>query len=183
VSFHVLAPAVGRLPPGRNRNQYGESSLDWNPFVGEAPETLGLRMAEMARLLGYEPTLVALDDDEIELPGNDQPTGPAILLVDPWALEHPKWRDRLHDFDRQDSPWVSVLVAWDLDEAQTAGARHRLLEQLNTTLESRFRHRRPGLHLDANVTSGLRDLGRALPTVLQESTRRYLRWISERQAP
>jgi hypothetical protein len=75
------------------------------------------------------------------------------------------------------------MAAWDPGDPQTASARDRLLDQLNAVLESRFRHRRPGLQLDADVAPTLRDLGRALPTVLQESTRRFLRWSGDHAPP
>jgi FxsC-like protein len=183
VSIHVLAPVIGRMPAGRDRDQYGATSLDWNPFLDEETEGLGRRMETMAGDLGYRPVLTAMDDAILDLPGGGPPTGPAILLVDPWALDHPKWRDQLHEFDQLDRPWVSVMAAWDLNDQQTAHARHRLLRQLNSTLESRFQRRRPGLHLDAHVASTLANLGRTFPIVLQEATRRYLRWMSGRWRP
>jgi FxsC-like protein len=183
VSVHVLAPDLSRLPVGRERGQYGATSLHWTPYLGEAPEGLGSRVETMARHLGYQPTLAAADDIEEDVCGRDPPSGPAILLLDPWALEHAKWRDQLEAFDRQERPWVTVMAAWNLNDPQTGRTQQHLLHQLNATLERRFRRRRPGLHLDADVAASLQDVGRALPTVLQESTRRYLRWMSRSPDP
>jgi FxsC-like protein len=98
-----------------------------------------------------------------------------VLLIDPWVLDNPKWRDRLLEFDRSERTWVSVLVAWNTGDPQTDRNRQRLLDQLNNTLENRFRRRRPGLQLNAHVTASLEDVATALPAVLQEAMHRWLR--------
>jgi FxsC-like protein len=178
VSIHVLAPDLSRLPVGRDQDQYGATPLHWSPYRQEASEGLGSHIENAAQHLGYRPTLTSVDDVELDVYGRDPPSGPAILLIDPWALEQGKWRDQLQEFDRQDRPWVTVMAAWNRDDPQTARVRQHLFDQLNTTLDRRYRSRRPGLHLDADIAASLSDIARVLPSVLQESTRRYLRWIS-----
>jgi FxsC-like protein len=178
VHIGVLAPDLGRLPTGRDRGQYGNDPLQWNPYVSDASEGLGSRMKLMAHQLGYRPTLSAVNDVELDLCSATAPTSPVILLLDPWALEVVAWRDQLVEFDRQDRPWITVMAAWNAEDPQTARDSGRLLKQLDATLESRFQRRRPGLRLDAKVAPTLQGFGRMLPTVLQEATRRYVRWIN-----
>jgi FxsC-like protein len=180
VSIHVLAPDLGRLPLGRDPNQYGTTATHWSPYP-EAPEGLGARVASMARHIDYRPSLAPVDDVELDVCGHDSQAGPAILLLDPWALEQAKWRDQLEEFDRQDRPWVTVLAAWNLDDPQTSRARRHLLDQLHATLRRRYHQRRPGLQLDVDIATSLLDVGGALPPALQESSQQFGRWRNQRR--
>jgi FxsC-like protein len=175
LGLRVLAPTTGRLPAGRDDAQYGPTPLAWNPYRDETPNGLIKHMVDIAKNLGYEPDVTAFDGAPDDLMGELPVGGPEVLLVDPWALDDPQWRDRLRDFDGADMPWVGVVAAWDIDDPQTWRAQERLLDQLHATLHRRFARRRPGLRLDAGVASTLDDFGRAVSTVIQEAATQFLR--------
>jgi FxsC-like protein len=180
LELHVLAPYKDHVPNGRDASQYGDSALQWRLYERRRDEDLARRMTKVARNLGYEPTLSAFDASSGRLLGTEPPTGPAVLVVDPWALDDDDWCQRLHRFDALAKPWVGVVVAWDLLDPQTAQNQDRLLALVNDTLPRRFRRRRIGLQLSAGVTATADEFGRALSAVVQESASRYLRHVMTR---
>jgi FxsC-like protein len=167
----VVAPARDRLPPRRQPDQYGDSALDWNPYPREATDGLDRHLAQLARNLQYEPVLTSFDDAG----GDDATAGPAVVVVDPWALDDPAWRSRLADFDFERRPGVGVVAAWDLADPETAAAQDRLTAQLRQTVPHRFARQGIGLQLDAGVASSLVELDRALSRVVQDAAIRYLK--------
>lgn len=175
LGLYLLAPTTGRLPAGRDGSQYGETSLEWNPYLQETQNNIVKHMADIAANLGYSPVPSTFDHALDHMLRNDPVDGPAVLVVDPWALDNPDWRDDLRAFDGRDSPWVGVVVAWDLKDQQTLDEQQRLLNQLNDTLTHRFARRRIALRLDAGIASTLTDFGRTLSAIIQEAATQYLR--------
>jgi FxsC-like protein len=172
---YLLAPTRDRRPAQVEADRYGATSLDWNPYGAEASDGLRRHLERLAANLRYEPELLSFDEvaDELVAPGS--PPCPAVLVIDPWALDDPKWRDQLIEFDRLDNPWVGVVAAWNLDELHTAREQDRLRQQLSATLPHRFARRLPGARLDAGIASSLSELERALSRVAQDAAIRYLR--------
>lgn len=175
LGLYLLAPTTRRLPAGRDRSQYGETALAWKPYAHETPKDLARHMADIAKNLGYRPVPSTFDAALDVLLRREPVDGPAVLVVDPWALDDPDWRAALREFDSRDSPWVGVVVAWDLKDQQTQDEQQRLLDQLNDTLDHRFASRRIALRLDAGIASTLADFGRALSAIVQEAATQYLR--------
>lgn len=176
LGIHVLAPTTSRLPPGRSAHQYGPSGLDWHPFRDDGTGTLAQHLTEVARNLGYRPTVTSFEDDTGALLGPGRPAGPGVLVLDPWALDDPAWRAQAAQFDRSERPWIGVVVAWNLHDAETTRERERLLRQVDETLERRFRRRRVTLLLDAGVAPSLPDAGRAMAAVVHDVAVQYLRY-------
>jgi FxsC-like protein len=175
LGLYLLAPTTGRLPAGRYASQYGETALEWNPYSQETPNNLVKHMADIATNLGYSPAPIAFDAALDHMLRNDPVNGPAVLVVDPWALDDPDWRAGLRAFDRRDCPWVGIVVAWDFKDQQTQDEQQRLIDQLNDTLAHRFAQRRIALRLDAGIASTLTDFGRTLSAIVQEAATQYLR--------
>jgi FxsC-like protein len=175
LGLHVLAPTLSRLPKGRDDAQYGTTSLEWNPYRHETSKDLAQHMVDIARNLGYQPRPSTFDDGLHDLSRSEPGDGPAVLVVDPWALEDRDWRAQLAELDKRDIPWVGVVVAWNLRDPQTNRDQQRLLEQVHATLDHRFARRRIALRLDAGVAATIADFGRALSAIVQEAATQYLR--------
>jgi FxsC-like protein len=172
---YVLAPTTDRLPPGREPDQYGAKSLDWNPYRRKIREGLTGLIRRVVQNLEYNLEILPCDRRDDQRPLEVTPPSPGILLIDPWALDDPEWRSWLEAFDRQGPSWIGVVVAWDPDDQQTAAARERLKLQLNTTLKRRFSSRPTALRVDAGIAEGPADLSRALSVVLNDSAGRFRR--------
>jgi FxsC-like protein len=174
LDVYLLAPTRTRVPSGRELDQYGETATDWNPYQKESGTTLARHAEELARKLGYAPRVSTFAASADEVLGGRAPTAPAVLVIDPWALDDEAWRAQLAAFDRLRRPWVGIVAAWNPADAQTAAATTRLRAQLDDTLTRRFKNRRLALHLDAGIASTLGDFATALSNVVTEAAIQYL---------
>ena len=125
------------------------------------------------------PHLVPFEDGAAELFDSAPPSGPALLLIDLWAVADDEWRGALKRFDALDKPWIGVIVACNRDDPQTIEAWNRLTKLLYTTLSRRFHRRQPGAHLDAQPAGSLDEFGRSVRRVLQDAAVRYLNWSGD----
>lgn len=133
----VLAPDIHHLPAGRSDTKYGPNPRDWQPFSDTFGSPLAERTAELARNLGFAPTVCTFDQAEPVLMGRQQPTGPWVLILDPWILHDRGAADRLRAFDDLDLPWVTVLTPL-ADDQQTRDHQGELAALLRTALPRRL---------------------------------------------
>lgn len=158
----LLAPTLGR-PPGASRPRYGERITDWAPFPAEGPARLVDSLVVLARSKGWEPEVVPFSDTDPRLFGPVEPDRQVILVVDPRALDDPRWCAALERFDALDTPWAGVVaVTSPGSTAQEQKEQARLRDQLFRVLNRKFARRSPSLRIDAPISTSLRSFDLAL---------------------
>jgi FxsC-like protein len=126
------------------QNYYGKGSeVDWMPYAPNEPEPVGL----IAQSVAMEKRLIA---DWIPVgPGliqllerAESDNSVAIMIVDPWIVRHPQYRDILREFDRFQFRNCVVLIPWNKSDQKTQAARNSLLELLRNVLSRNFEGRK-----------------------------------------
>jgi FxsC-like protein len=171
----VVAPSRDDLPKDRDLSYYGPAVLDWNPFPQEAVRPLGTHAAEIARALSYRPVVGDLLQDAAELLGDGAPPGPQVLLIDPWAVLRPEYRDLLRRLDQMNKPWVQVLVVWNQGDEQMRADTKRLREGLDDALPRWLDRSRATSVAAARGVSSRKEFGLVFPSVIATAGRHYLR--------
>lgn len=179
----VVAPSRDELPSGRDPAYYGKDISEWNPYRQDSMRSLADHAAELARSLSYTPEVGDLFRHEAGLVGVDRPSGPEVLLVDPWAAVQPECRDILHRLDSMDKPWVQVIVVWNQQDAQMQTDTERLRGALDAALPRKLREGRATSALAVRGVPSLEDFGIVLPTVIAAAGRHYLRSASANLPP
>lgn len=156
----LLAPADGR-PPDAHGPQYGRRATDWTPFAGDSAAPLAQVLVELARDKGWEPEVLAFDAADELLFGTGEPACQTVLVVDPRALDDPRWRSALKRLDRLVKPWIGIVVAWD-PAGLAASEQARLREQLRRVLNRKFTRRSPSLRVNAPIATSLQSFDLAL---------------------
>lgn len=146
----VLACDKRSVPEGRSDQSYGKTSLDWWPYHGQPPARgIGWHAMELARQLGLEPTLHALDavdDGGIDqTAASDQVEGAGLLIMDRWALRDPQRRSIAERFDRSGPSWVGLLEPWCRDDPECVEERDALRGLADTVLSRKRRRPRLGV--------------------------------------
>ncbi|MFG3289392.1 FxsC protein [Streptomyces sp. NPDC048179] len=120
VEVFLAAGVADELPEGRHRAEYyGRSPREWTPYHPPKDPTLARRAQQVIMESGPYTSSVEIVDAELssrldESMANNQTS---ILLVDPWAVRNPAYRDVLADYDGQNRPATGVLVpCHDSDE-------------------------------------------------------------------
>jgi len=111
----VLAPDRDRLPVARAATTYGESALDWRPFIDGPTVSAAAFAANIAERLGLparpidvERSVAAFDD------------APGLLLIDPWIAATDAGRARLGTVLSGLRRWVAALVVSDRRDPEYA---------------------------------------------------------------
>ena len=181
----VAAPRGDELPPGRDRGYYGSDFSEWNPYRGGGPYTggsvrpLAAHAADVARNLSYTPQLGDLFQHDAGLVGREPPSGPEVLLIDPWAVMLPEYRDILQKLDSMDRPWVRVIVVWSQYDDQMRAQSDQLAAALGNALPNKLREGRAASSSAVRGIRSVEEFGRVLPRVLTEAGRAYLRTTSD----
>jgi FxsC-like protein len=153
----VVAPSRDELPSGRDASYYGKDISEWNPYRQDSMRSLADHAAELARSLSYTPEVGDLFRHEAGLVGADRPSGPEVLLVDPWAAVQPECRDILRRLDSLDKPWVQVIVVWNQQDAQMQTDTERLRSALDAALPRKLREGRATSALAVRGVPSLED--------------------------
>lgn len=77
-----------------------------------------------------------------ELLGSDRPSGPEVLLIDPWAAMQPECREVLRRLDPLDKPWVQVVVVWNRQDTQLQADAEKVRSALEAVLPRTLREGR-----------------------------------------
>lgn len=118
----VVAPQRGELPRERKETaHYGLSAQAWNPYAASpgssiADEAVNLAWQHRDR---FRAEVGDLGQHKADLLSGRPASGPQILIVDPWALLLPHYRDVLQRFDALDSPWVQVMILLSDNDAES----------------------------------------------------------------
>ncbi|MFF7987930.1 FxsC protein [Streptomyces sp. NPDC007901] len=123
VRVFVAAGTTNALPEGRNRLEYyGRSPLEWTPYYPPKHPTIALRAQRVIAEAGYTSSFEIVDEHLSsrldETMTNNQTS---ILLVDPWAVRTPAYRNALADFDAHNRPATVVLVPYDGRDEESGG--------------------------------------------------------------
>jgi FxsC-like protein len=176
----VVAPGSDDLPRGRDLAYYGEEVREWNPYREDSVRSLADYAAELATSLSYTPDVGDLYRHEAALLGGDLPSGPEVLLIDPWAVLNPECRDMLRRLDALDNPWVQVVVVWNQQDAQMQVDGQQIRAALEGALPRKLREGRATSALAVRGVPSLEDFSVVLPTVIAAASRHYLRTVSAR---
>ena len=139
--------------------------------------------AELARSLSYTPEVGDLYRHEDGLVGTEPPSGPEVLLIDPWAAMQRDCRDILRRLDSMDSSWVQVVVVWNQQDTQMRTDADRIRAALDAALPRKLREGRATSALAVRGVPSLEDFGMVLPAVIAAAARHYLRIASAPLAP
>lgn len=176
----VVAPSKEELPDDRDASYYGTDILAWNPYGEDSVRPLADHAAELARSLSYTPEVGDLFRHEARLVGREPPSGPEVLLIDPWAAMLPECREILQQLDSMDNPWVQVIVMWNQKDAQMRTERERVKEALDSVLPRKLREGRATSASAVRGVPTLEEFSMVLPQVIAEAGRHYLRIASTR---
>jgi FxsC-like protein len=176
----IVAPSRDELPVGRDASYYGQDVSEWNPYRQDSVRALADHAAELARSLSYTPDVGDLYRHEAELLGAEPPSGPEVLLIDPWAVLQPECREMLRSLDSVDKPWVQVVVVWNQKDAQMRAEAPQIRSALDAALPRKLKEGRATSALAVRGVPSLEDFGMVLPTVIAAAGRHYLRSASAR---
>jgi FxsC-like protein len=174
----VVAPRKDELPADRDPQYYGNDADDWNPYRGGSMRSLAEHAADLARSLSYTPEIGDLFQHEAKLLRQEPPSGPEVLLIDPWAVTQAECRDLLRRIDALDKPWVQIIVVWNQEDAQMGANAAKLRASLEAALPRKLREGRATSALAIRGVPSLEDFGIVLSTVIAAAGRHYLRHMS-----
>jgi FxsC-like protein len=174
----VVAPRRDELPVDRDPAYYGRDVRDWNPYREGSMRSLADHAADLARSLSYTPEVGDLYEHEAELLGGEPPSGPEVLLIDPWAAMQSEGQDVLRRLDPLDKPWVQIVVVWNLQDAQLQADADKARGALEAVLPRMLREGRATSALAVRGVPSLEDFSKVLPTVIAAAGRHYLRYAS-----
>jgi FxsC-like protein len=174
----VVAPHKDELPEGRDHSYYGSDVREWNPYRGDSVCSLAAHAADLARGLSYTPVISDLDRHGAELTSDYPPAGPEVLLIDPWSVLRPEYREILRRLDSMDKPWVQVIIVWNPRDAQLATHEQRIKSALGDALPRKLREGRAASASAVRGVPSLEDFGMVLPAVIAAAGRHYLRLAS-----
>jgi FxsC-like protein len=176
----VVAQSSDELSNGRDPAYYGTEVREWNPYRQSSVRSLADHAVELARSLSYTPDVGNLYLHEAELLGSEPPSGPQVLLIDPWAVLQPECQEMLHRLDQLNTPWVQVVVVWNSQDPQLREDGDKLRAALDVALPRKLREGRATSALAVRGVPSLEDFGMVLPSVIAAAGRHYLRFASDR---
>jgi FxsC-like protein len=179
----VVAPSRDELPADRDRSYYGKDIHEWNPYRQDSMRSLADHASELAKSLSYTPEVGDLYQHEAGLVGTEPPSGPEVLLIDPWSVMQPECRDILRRLDAMDKPWVQVMVVWNQQDSQMQADTEQLRAALDAALPRKLREGRATSALAVRGVPSLEDFGMVLPAVIAAAGRHYLRSASAHLPP
>jgi FxsC-like protein len=174
----VVSQRKDELSADRDPTYYGRYVRDWNPYHGGSQRSLADHAADLARSLSYTPDVGDLYEHEAALLGGEPPSGPEVLLIDPWAVLQLECRDMLRRLDPLDKPWVQVVVVWNQQDVQLQTDADKIRAALEAALPRTLKEGRATSALAVRGVPSLEDFSTVLPTVIAAAGRHYLRYAS-----
>jgi len=152
VHISVFAYHHEELPPQRSASWYGERRTDWQPFRRESSRPLADDAADVARNMGFQPTVHEFEDHAETLLTADRPAAPSVLLVDRWAFLDPQRSDTVRRLDRRNLGSVAIMEPWNRTDQQCRD-NERMLNELGDGIlsTSRAGRQRPSLRDEGTV--------------------------------
>lgn len=172
----IVAPHADALPDGRvDASPYGQTARDWNPYGSDSVQRpIADHAAALARGLGYRVEVGDLYQHEAELLTSGPPSGPQILIIDPWALMLPRCQQLLQQLDALDTPWVQAVIPWNR-EGETLQAEGKLRVALETTIARKLADVRVTSSRAVHGVPTLDEFSMVLPKLILTAVKQYLR--------
>lgn len=172
----VVAPHVDAMPDGRvDSSAYGPTARHWNPYGSDSVHRpIADHAADLARSLGYRVEVGDLFQHEAELLTSGPPSGPQILIIDPWALLLPRCQQILQQLDALDTPWVQAVVPWNR-EGESMEAEGKLRVALDTTIARKLAEVRVTSSRAVHGVPTLDEFSSVLPRLILTAVKQYLR--------
>jgi FxsC-like protein len=172
----IVAPQRDGLPDGRlDASPYGQTARDWNPYNSDSVRRpIADHAAALARGLGYRVEVGDLYQHEAELVTSGPPSGPQILIIDPWALMLPRCQQLLQQLDALDTPWVQAVIPWNRD-GETVVAQDQLRVALDATIAHKLAEVRVTSWLAGHGVPTLDEFSVVLPRLILTAVKQYLR--------
>ena len=174
----VVAPRLDELPESRDPSYYGREAREWNPYREASVRSLADHAADLARSLSYTPDVGDLYRHEAELLGGERPSGPEVLLIDPWAVIQLECREST-------AAARPAGQAMGPSRGRVESARHPASGGCGkgpvSARGSTAAHAQGGacdIGASRPGRSSLEDFGTVLPTVIAAASRQYLRSAS-----
>ena len=174
----VVAPRRDELHADRDPLYYGTNVRNWNPYHEGSLRSLADHAADLARSLSYTPYVGDLYEHEAQLLSGEPPSGPEVLLIDPWAAMQSECQEMLRRLDPLDKPWVQVVVVWNQQDTQLQTDAEKIRAALEAVLPRMLREGRATSALAVRGVPSLEDFSTVLPTVIAAAGRHYLRYAS-----
>ena len=171
----VVAPQHSAMPEGRDGQCYGPGARDWNPYHPDSVRPIVDHAAALARGLGYRVDLGDLFQHEADLINGGPPAGPQVLIIDPWALQVPRFQHLLERIDALDAPWVQVVILLNHRDTESLDAEAKLRATLETTLRRKLREVRGTSAIAGHGIPTLDDFSMVLPKLILTVVKHYLR--------
>jgi FxsC-like protein len=184
VRITVVAPEAKRLPAGRSSSYYGGKPDEWKPYGPSYTQPIAeYATALVTSCLGC-PSAVSTLDNRGSGPGVDAASeAPGLFLIDAWAIKSPSHRASLRRIDALEQPWVSVMLPWNSEDAETAATEKELRQGLNRHL-GRILASVPGqCRMAAEGIPTLPDFGYLLPKITMILLKRFLKETPETFPP
>jgi FxsC-like protein len=172
----IVAPHRDALPDGRvDASPYGRTARDWNPYNSDSVHRpIADHAAALARGLGYRVEVGDLFQHQAELLTSGPPSGPQILIIDPWALMLPRCQQLLQQLDALDTPWLQVVIPWNRD-GESLVAEGKLRVALDTTIQRKIAEVRVTSSRAVHGVPTLDEFSMVLPKLILTAARHYLR--------
>ncbi|RKE21840.1 TIR-like protein FxsC [Streptomyces sp. TLI_171] len=146
VRISVFSYRQSELPADRSGTWYGSRRTDWQPYRPDSVRPLAEDAADIARAMGFRPSIVEFEEESEHLLGAAGPAAPSVVLVDRWALLDTRRREALRRLDRRNIASVVFIEPWNRADGQSL-QQERMLDGLGDSLlsTSRAARLRPSL--------------------------------------
>ncbi|MFB7945313.1 TIR-like protein FxsC [Kitasatospora phosalacinea] len=135
VHILVFSYRERELPPQRSAFWYGEQRTDWQPYRSASSRPLAQDAADIARSMGFQPTVREFEEVAEQLLAGERPERPCVLLVDRWAFLDGRRAEALRRLDRRNLGPVAVIEPWNREDQQSRD-HERMLDELGDDLLS-----------------------------------------------
>jgi FxsC-like protein len=173
----VAAPTRSTVSPDRAVSWYGDKSTDWRPFGEHEQMRLADHALNAAERLSFTTAVVGVGAVSEAVTGT-----PVIVLIDPWIAETAGQDTAALDglrrlyADSRERRWVLPLVVLNEDDPESATCRTALIERLLCILGEMGAPLMEGSQGRNTVVTSIDDFARAMPVLVAEAERRYLRY-------
>ena len=170
-NYHALTPAFGReripgsgrhevhvavsaldtskqLPRGRSNMYYGPSAQDWNPYHPTTSEPVSQHTARMLADYGFQAEIASYENSHVTLIA-EEPTAPALVLIDPWSTLKPDRKTLLQELDSLDRPWIRTIIPRGATDSESNKAKKLLMAALRDSLSRTFQNISPDINRSA----------------------------------
>ena len=153
-NFAIVAANITKMGGVREdpHKFYGTGDeVEWMPYAPDQPESVGLIAQAVATERGLIANWIPIGSGLVGLLEQaEKNNSVAVMIVDPWVVRHPDYKDILRQFDRFQFRNCVVLIPWNKSDPKTQaeydGLRGELREVLSRNFEGRKEiYFRPGI--------------------------------------